>query len=196
MTKWVLAEACAQLGKWQRQGVHIRLSVNFAASNLKEDVVEEVKAQLDAHDIASHMLQIELTESSLMQDSVQVLSKLDQLVEHGVSLAIDDFGTGYSSLSYLQRLPVSVVKIDRSFINALGEGSREQKLVHSMIKLSHEMGYRVVAEGIEVPEAADLLRVMGCNEGQGYWFARPLEAAAFEEFRIGRSALVRSRPAA
>ncbi|MCK8782289.1 EAL domain-containing protein [Rhizobium sp. NTR19] len=179
MTKWVLATACNQLGEWRRQGIALTLSVNLAASNLKEDVVGELLSNLSLNDLPPGSLEVELTETSLMQDSAQVLAKLDEMVELGVNLAIDDFGTGYSSLSYLQRLPVSVVKIDRSFIRALGDGSREQKLVHSMIKLSHEMGYRVVAEGIEAPEAAELLRVMGCDEGQGYLFSRPLEVADF-----------------
>jgi EAL domain-containing protein (putative c-di-GMP-specific phosphodiesterase class I)/GGDEF domain-containing protein len=181
MTKWVLKAACAQLGKWQKQGIAMKLSVNFAASNLKEDVVGEVLARLAVNDLPRGAIEIELTETSLMHNSAQILSKLDRLVEQGVRLAIDDFGTGYSSLSYLQRLPVSVVKIDRSFIRALGDGSREQKLVQSMIRLSHEMGYRVVAEGIEVPETAELLGAMGCDEGQGYLFARPLEPAVFED---------------
>jgi EAL domain-containing protein (putative c-di-GMP-specific phosphodiesterase class I)/GGDEF domain-containing protein len=182
MTQWVLGTACRQLGAWRKQGIDIKLSVNFAASNMREDVVTEVLTCLASNHLPHQALEIELTESSLMQNSAQVLSKLDQLVENGISLAIDDFGTGYSSLSYLQRLPVDVVKIDRSFIKALGDGSREQKLVHSMIKLSHEMGYRVVAEGIEIPDAAEILRSMGCDEGQGYFFARPLEAATFEDF--------------
>nr|WP_262913720.1 EAL domain-containing protein [Rhizobium halophilum] len=182
MTRWVLDKAVRQLSAWRAQGFAMKLSVNFAASNLKEDVVEEILSVLAQHDVPCSLLEIELTEGSLMQNSAQVLAKLDRLVECGIGLAIDDFGTGYSSLSYLQRLPVSVVKIDQSFIRALGDGSREQKLVHSMIKLSHEMGYRVVAEGIEVPEAAELLRVMGCDEGQGYLFARPLELEAFDHF--------------
>lgn len=182
MTRMVLEKAVQQLGRWKSRGIGLKLSVNFAASNLKEDIVDEVLSVLAAYGVAGDMLEIELTEGSLMQNSAQVLAKLDRLVASGIRLAIDDFGTGYSSLSYLQRLPVSVVKIDRSFIMALGEGSREQKLVHSMIKLSHEMGYRVVAEGIEVPEAAELLRVMGCDEGQGYLFARPLELDAFGRF--------------
>ncbi|TCQ13029.1 sensor domain-containing phosphodiesterase [Rhizobium sp. PP-CC-3G-465] len=181
MTKWVLATACRQLGVWYNQGMSTKLSVNFAASNLKEDVVGEVMNSLTAHELPHQALEIELTESSLMQHSAQILQKLDQLVENGIGIAIDDFGTGYSSLSYLQRLPVSVIKIDRSFIQALGDGSREQKLVHSLIKLSHDMEYRVVAEGIEIPEAAELLRVVGCDEGQGYLFARPLETQAFED---------------
>ncbi|MFN7025173.1 MAG: EAL domain-containing protein [Pseudorhizobium sp.] len=185
MTRWVLDRAARQLSAWQTRGLSLKLSVNFAASNLKEDLVDEVFAVLVDHDVPYELLEIELTEGSLMQDSAQVLAKLDRLVECGISLAIDDFGTGYSSLSYLQRLPVSVVKIDRSFIMALGDGSREQKLVHSMIKLSHEMGYRVVAEGIEMAEAAELLRVMGCDEGQGYLFARPLELADFDRFIAG-----------
>lgn len=185
MTRWVLDRAARQLSAWQARGQSLKLSVNFAASNLKEDLVDEVFAVLADHEVPYELLEIELTEGSLMQDSAQVLAKLDRLVECGIGLAIDDFGTGYSSLSYLQRLPVSVVKIDRSFIMALGDGSREQKLVHSMIKLSHEMGYRVVAEGIELAEAAELLRVMGCDEGQGYLFARPLELADFDRFIAG-----------
>jgi EAL domain-containing protein (putative c-di-GMP-specific phosphodiesterase class I)/GGDEF domain-containing protein len=181
MTKWVLATACAQLGTWRKQGMAMKLSVNFAASNLKEDFVSEVLSFLAANDLPCQALEIELTETSLMQNSAQVLSKLETLVDQGITLAIDDFGTGYSSLSYLQRLPVSVIKIDRSFIRALGDGAREQKLVHSMIKLSHDMGYRVVAEGIETPEVAALLRAMECDEGQGYWFHRPLELDVFKD---------------
>lgn len=184
MTQWVLATACEQLGSWQKQGITMKLSINVAASNLKEDIVGEVLSRLSINDLPCRAIEIELTETSLMQNSAQTLSKLDQLVEHGVSLAVDDFGTGYSSLSYLQRLPVSIVKIDRSFIMAMSDGRREQTLVHSMIKLSHELGYRVVAEGIELPEAADLLRAMGCDEGQGYWFARPLERAAFADLLL------------
>ena len=184
MTKWVLARALRLLGEWGERAMDIKLSVNFAASNLKEDIVGELVSSLSAHNVDSRALEIELTESSLMQNSASVLDKLDQLVKNGINLAIDDFGTGYSSLSYLQRLPVTTVKIDRSFIQALGDGSREQKLVHSMIKLSHEMGYRVVAEGIELPEAAELLRAMGCDEGQGYWFARPLEIPALEDLLV------------
>lgn len=188
MTQWVLNHAVRQLRDWQDRGLTLKLSVNFAASNLKEDVVEEVLHCLSAAAVPCSSFEIELTESSLMHNSAQILCKLDRLVDAGIGLAIDDFGTGYSSLSYLQRLPVSVVKIDQSFIKALGDGAREQKLVHSMIKLSHEMGYRVVAEGIEMPEAAELLRVMGCDEGQGYLYARPLEIADFDRF-IGGSAL-------
>lgn len=182
MTRWVLDRAVRQLRDWQIRGKTLKLSVNFAASNLKEEVVDEVLDCLSASAVPCSSLEIELTESSLMHNSAQILCKLDRLVKAGIGLAIDDFGTGYSSLSYLQRLPVSVVKIDQSFIQALGDGAREQKLVHSMIKLSHEMGYRVVAEGIEMPEAAELLRVMGCDEGQGYLYARPLEIADFDRF--------------
>ncbi|MCJ8517323.1 EAL domain-containing protein (putative c-di-GMP-specific phosphodiesterase class I) [Pseudorhizobium tarimense] len=102
-----------------------------------------------------------------------MLAKLDRLVESGIGLGIDDFGKGYSSLSYLQRLPVSVVKIDRSFIRALGDGYREQKLVHSMIKLSREMDYRVVAEGIEMPEAADLCASWAATRDRAIFMRAP-----------------------
>jgi EAL domain-containing protein (putative c-di-GMP-specific phosphodiesterase class I) len=92
----------------------------------------------------------------------------------GIRLAIDDFGTGYSSLAYLQKLPADIVKIDRSFVSDMENGNRERVLVRSMIDLSHSLGYRVVAEGVETLEAADLLGVMGCDEIQGYWLSRPV----------------------
>ncbi|OLP62486.1 diguanylate phosphodiesterase [Xaviernesmea oryzae] len=185
MTQWVLTTALDLLKTWKAAGKKIKLSVNFSASNLKGDIVDSVLVALAVRGLDYSDLEIELTESTLMQNSTQVLEKLDRLVGSGVALAIDDFGTGYSSLSYLQRLPVSVVKIDRSFIMALRDGARERTLVQSMIKLSHEMGYRVVAEGIETGEAADMLRAMGCDEGQGYYYARPLEIGDFE--RMTRS---------
>jgi hypothetical protein len=103
-----------------------------------------------------------------------------------VRLAIDDFGTGYSSLAYLQRLPAQVVKIDQSFVREMANGEREQTLVRSMISLSHDLGYRVVAEGIETAEAADMLADMECDEGQGYMFARPMEVTEFERWVVGQ----------
>jgi len=126
------------------------------------------------------MLELEVTESAVMENSGRAASQLAALDEAGVHLAIDDFGTGYSSLSYLQRLPAKVVKIDQSFVRDLAEGDREQALVRSMISLSHDLDYRVVAEGIETKEAAQILTQLGCDEGQGYFFARPLELANFE----------------
>ncbi|RZL29235.1 MAG: EAL domain-containing protein [Sphingomonas sp.] len=117
-----------------------------------------------------------------MENSGRAAGQLAALDDAGIQLAIDDFGTGYSSLAYLQRLPAKVVKIDQSFVRDLANHEREQALVRSMISLSHDLDYRVVAEGIETMEAAELLKQMGCDEGQGYFFARPMELASFEQW--------------
>ncbi len=131
-------------------------------------------------------LELEVTESAVMKDATTALDRLTALAAAGLRLAIDDFGTGYSSLAYLQKLPAHVVKIDQSFVFGLETGEREQSLVRSMIEMSHGMGYRVVGEGTETAEAADLLQAMGCEEAQGYVFARPMEAADFEAWMRAR----------
>jgi EAL domain-containing protein (putative c-di-GMP-specific phosphodiesterase class I) len=125
-------------------------------------------------------LEIELTESAIMDHPEQALGMLRELSAAGICLAIDDFGTGHSSLAYLQRLPVHVVKIDQAFVRDLvrAEGS-DFVLVEAMIGLAHKMGFRVVAEGIETAEAAAVLRQIGCEEAQGFLFARPMEADEF-----------------
>jgi EAL domain-containing protein (putative c-di-GMP-specific phosphodiesterase class I) len=125
-------------------------------------------------------MELEVTESAVMQDAGQARRQLDALAAAGIRLAIDDFGTGYSSLAYLHDIPAQVVKIDRSFVLKLGNGEREQSLVRSMIGLSHDLSYRVVAEGVETVEAADQLAAMGCDEAQGYLYARPLEVEQFD----------------
>jgi EAL domain-containing protein (putative c-di-GMP-specific phosphodiesterase class I)/GAF domain-containing protein len=183
ITAWVLDTALRQLSRWQAAGIGIQLSINVSAANLDErDFAERVQLGLLANRVAPAMLELEVTESAVMDNSGNALCQLAALEEAGVRLAIDDFGTGYSSLAYLQKLPAQVVKIDQSFIRDLSEGERGRTLVRSMISLSHDLGYRVVAEGIETPEAADLLTGMGCDEGQGYLFGRPMELEQFEQW--------------
>lgn len=188
-TAWVLDSGLEQLGIWCAANMGIQLSINISAANLDEkDFARRVQLYLFKHRIPPAMLELEVTESAVMADSGQAISQLAALKAAGIRLAIDDFGTGYSSLAYLQRLPAQVVKIDQSFVRDLAKGEREQTLVRSMITLSHDLGYRVVAEGIETAEAAEMLAGMGCDEGQGYFFARPMELADFEQwFRRHRS---------
>jgi EAL domain-containing protein (putative c-di-GMP-specific phosphodiesterase class I) len=185
-TAWVLDKGLGQLGKWCAARLGIQLSINVSATNLDEnDFAQNVQLYLLKHRVPAAMLELEVTESAVMDNSGQALSQLVALEEAGIRLAIDDFGTGYSSLAYLQRLPAEVVKIDQSFVGDLTKGEREQTLVRSMISLSHDLGYRVVAEGIETIDAAEMLAEMGCDEGQGYYFARPMELAAFEQWLVG-----------
>ena len=187
-TAWVLDQSLKQLSAWEAAGLSCQVSINVSAANLREsDFVEKAEAALQKHKVAPHALEMEITESAVMTDAGQAFDTLERLSGTGIALAIDDFGTGYSSLSYLQRLPAKTVKIDRSFIGGLS--NRDQRavtLVRSMIKLSHEMGFRVVAEGVETTESLELLTGMGCEEAQGYLFARPMEAADFEQMlRLG-----------
>lgn len=180
MTDWVLRTATRQLRSWQDDGMEIRLSVNVSASNLDDaSFVDRVLAIIADEGVWPESLELEITESAVMKDATTALERLTALAGAGVRLAIDDFGTGYSSLAYLQKLPAHVVKIDRSFVSGMENGEREQSLVRSMISMSHGMGYSVVGEGVETAAAADLLGQMGCEEAQGYFFARPMEAVDF-----------------
>jgi EAL domain-containing protein (putative c-di-GMP-specific phosphodiesterase class I)/GGDEF domain-containing protein len=180
-TQWVLDTAMDQLAAWQRDGLAITLSANISAANLNEtDLCERITTGLTARELPFSSLEIELTESAIMDQPDQALGMLKRLQDAGICLAIDDFGTGHSSLAYLQRLPAQIVKIDQTFIRDLtGATGADLVLVETMIGLAHRLGYRVVAEGIETAEAAGILEQLGCEEAQGFWFARPMEADRF-----------------
>lgn len=183
MTAWVVDAALRQSSLWKASGMHIPLSVNISAANLEEvDFVQKIVLALLRHGVVPEMLELEVTESAIMKNAASCLAKLCALSEGGVRLSIDDFGTGYSSLSYLQKLPTTVVKIDQSFIRDLNLGLRQRNLVRSMIKLSQDLGYAVVAEGVETEEASSMLTTMGCDAAQGYLFAKPLPPAEFESW--------------
>lgn len=183
MTSTVLDMGLRQLGAWCAAGMDIQLSINVSATNLDEkDFAQQVQLYLLKHRVQASMLELEVTESAVMENTGQAMEQLNALDAAGICLAIDDFGTGHSSLAYLQRLPAKVVKIDQSFVRDLLKGEPEQTLVRSMISLSHDLGYRVVAEGIETAAAADMLAEVGCDEAQGYFFARPMEVADFEQW--------------
>jgi EAL domain-containing protein (putative c-di-GMP-specific phosphodiesterase class I)/GGDEF domain-containing protein len=180
MTSWVLETALAQLAAWRDSGLELQLSVNVSAGNLGErDFAERLQDALQRHGVPAQYLELEVTESAVMQNAAQGLAMLHSIVNAGVSIAIDDFGTGYSSLSYLQRLPAHVVKIDQSFMHDLATDQRRRALVSSIISLSHDLGYRVVAEGVEDETVLGLVEAAGCDEVQGYLFARPMPSQDF-----------------
>ncbi|AUW59342.1 sensor domain-containing phosphodiesterase [Sphingobium sp. SCG-1] len=179
-TEWVLQAGLMQIAEWQAVGLDVPLSINISAANLEEpDFAMRVQLYLLKHNVRSEMLELELTESAIMEHPEHALQQMNALKEAGVKIAIDDFGTGHSSLAYLQRLPADVVKIDQSFVRDITNGEREAQLVRSMISLSHGLGFRVVAEGVETAGVLDALRGMDCDEVQGYLFARPMETARF-----------------
>ncbi|OZI31841.1 sensor domain-containing phosphodiesterase [Bordetella genomosp. 10] len=175
LSRWVLRRSIEQAVEWQRRGFRFKVAVNVSAQDLDGpsyvDLMMELLAQ---HGIDPSGFKIEFTESALMTEPEEVASRLRRARDAGVTVVIDDFGTGYSNWIYLRELPATVVKIDQSFVRNLAAGERDQRLAHSIIELARSMGFRVVAEGIETREALELLRSWGCNEGQGYFIARPM----------------------
>ncbi len=187
-TQWVLDAAMSQLADWSHKGRDIAVSVNISAANFSEDdLIERIQLGLLKRGLRSDRLEIELTESAIMAQPDRALAMLHELAAAGICLAIDDFGTGHSSLAYLQRLPARVVKIDQAFIrNLTGAAGPDFVLVETMIGLAHKLGFRVVAEGIETAEAAAVLTRLGCEEAQGFWFARPMEPTPFVQWITDR----------
>ncbi|MBW2274303.1 MAG: EAL domain-containing protein [Deltaproteobacteria bacterium] len=182
--EWVLRTACAQAQAWQEAGYRpIRMSVNLSGRQIRRTtLVESVDRVLRESNLSPAHLELEITESTIMQDDDVTLEAFRELDEMGVGLALDDFGTGYSSLSYLRRFPISRVKIDRSFVNGVPDNKDDTILVAAVIAMARSLGLAVVAEGVETREQADFLRDSGCDELQGYLFSPAVPAEDFARF--------------
>lgn len=186
-TEWVLEAAMRQLAAWRLDGVRLQVAVNVSAVNLEEpDFSDRVLDGLARHGLSPACLALEMTESALMRKPKAAHDTMARLAEGGVKIAIDDFGTGYSSLAYLQDMPADVVKIDQSFVRGMEKDERTRALVTTMIKLSHDLGHRVVAEGVETEAVAQLLREAGCDEAQGYYYGRPMAPQALAAWLAAR----------
>ncbi|HEX9080399.1 MAG TPA: EAL domain-containing protein [Desulfuromonadaceae bacterium] len=185
--EWVLRSACRRNRAWQEQGLPaLRVSVNISARQVRDNgFVAMVTSVLAETGLSPLNLELELTESVVMSDSDDIVYKLLQLRELGVSISVDDFGTGYSSLSYLKHLPIDVLKIDRSFVMDIASDPDDAAIVTAVIAMAHSLNLRVIAEGVETGEQLAFLGERNCDEAQGYYFAKPLEAAQFEEFIRG-----------
>jgi diguanylate cyclase (GGDEF)-like protein len=176
LTRWVMREAVRQCGEWLREGLDLQVSVNISARDLmNRDLPEQVSALLTEHQVPAGLLCLEITESGFMEDPAHAQKVLDQLFELGVKLSIDDYGTGYSSLSYIMRLPVQELKIDRSFISRMAADEEISTIVRSTIDLGHNLGLKVVAEGVEDLSAWNALRKLGCDDAQGFFMSKPLD---------------------
>jgi len=174
----VLELAVADAAIWNRAGRNVRLAVNISPEHVRSGSIgTTVEQVLERHGLPASQLELELTEHVVLEQSDDAIRSIGKLREAGVTIAIDDFGTGYSSLAYLRRFPVDKLKIDRAFVAGLTESIRDTALVDAMISVALKLGLSVVAEGIESPEQAEILRGMGCPLGQGYWFGRPVPAA-------------------
>ena len=190
--QWVLETASRQAHAWHAGGLpsRLKMSVNLSARQMRDpDLIAHVRNALAESGLEPEHLILEITESFLIDDADASIATLGGLKELGISLAVDDFGTGYSSLSYLQRFPARILKIDKSFIDAVTTDPSVAALTEGIVRLAASLDLNVVAEGIEDPEQARRLQVMGCQYGQGYWFGRPMVATEIEELIMSDPAL-------
>jgi diguanylate cyclase (GGDEF)-like protein len=179
LTDLVLEASIGAIASLDQRGHHLGIAVNLSAQDLLDELLcDRIERRLDQFDVDATRLTLEITEGTLLYDGPRTRSTIERLHDIGVHLSIDDFGIGYSSLSYLRQLPVSELKIDRSFVTNLVVDAQDETIVRSTIDLGHNLGLQVVAEGVETNEVADRLRVLGCDIAQGFGICRPL---AFEQ---------------
>jgi EAL domain-containing protein (putative c-di-GMP-specific phosphodiesterase class I) len=180
VTDHVLQVAVSHLQRLRSGGHHLSLAVNLSTHDLLDELLpDRVMRQLDRYEVDPTLLTLEITESSLLIDAPRARQTIERLNRHGVRLSVDDFGTGYSSLSYLRHLPVSELKIDRSFVAQLLFDEQDEVIVRSIIELGHNLGMQVVAEGVETDEVLNLLRTFSCDLAQGYGICRPVPLDQF-----------------
>jgi EAL domain-containing protein (putative c-di-GMP-specific phosphodiesterase class I) len=186
---YVLNEACRQLKLWQTEHPESPdyISVNLSVRQFQREghVVDEVRGALARNGLRGPHLMLEITESVLMEDRAPIVRDLEALRKMGVRIAIDDFGTGYSALSYLREFPIDTVKMDRSFVNNLGDGSADSALVRSVVELGEALDMQIIAEGIEAQGQLDSVTGLRCDVGQGYFFAPPLDVNAMRDLLNG-----------
>jgi EAL domain-containing protein (putative c-di-GMP-specific phosphodiesterase class I) len=177
LTTAVLESALERVSTWRALGHDLSIAVNLSArSFLDARLADEIPELLTAHDLPADCLELEITESMLMHDPSRARVTLERLAAVGVGLSVDDFGTGYSSLAHLKRLPVDTIKIDKSFVLDMAHDEADEAIVRSTIELAHNLGLRVVAEGVESAEAWMRLGALGCDLAQGFHLSHPLPA--------------------
>ena len=189
---WVLAEATRQLSLWHQNRIRVpKVSVNLSARQFSDgNLHQRIQRILGYSGIPAACLELELTESILMQDVGAAMNTLNDLKSLGLCIAIDDFGTGYSSLNYLKQFPIDVLKIDRSFVDGLPQGEQDGQIARAIIAMAHSLNMTVIAEGVETQEQLDFLRNHACDEVQGYLLGRPMTAQQFESQFFGDNLLI------
>jgi diguanylate cyclase (GGDEF)-like protein len=183
--EWILESACRQTKHWHEQGFPIEIAVNLSPRQFQQhDLERKIREILEKTGLVPSYLNLEVTESSIMNNADAAVSILRGLRNAGVKISIDDFGTGYSSLGYLQKLPIDILKIDKSFVSDVSANPDDAALIITIISLAHNLRLRVVAEGVETEEQLKFLHLMKCDEWQGYFYSRPVNADAFESLLI------------
>ncbi len=186
----VMRSACFQTRKWQLQGLSdLRIAVNVSARQFQQkDFIDKVIHTLGESGLDPSCLELELTETSIMENPESAAKLLTEVRQLGVRVAVDDFGTGYSSLSYLKRLPIDTLKLDRSFVNGVTTDPDDAALVMAVVTLAHNLRLRVVAEGVETSEQLNFLKLLRCDEGQGYLFSKPQPVEVIEQILLKENA--------
>jgi EAL domain-containing protein (putative c-di-GMP-specific phosphodiesterase class I)/GGDEF domain-containing protein len=194
MTLWVLQQSLLQCRAWSEMNLDTNVAVNLSMWNLEaQELPEQIEALLRDTGVPAENLELEITETSIMNDPQRVIRTLHRIRDLGVKFAIDDFGTGYSSFAYLTKLPVSCIKIDKSFVQNIEADRDSSVIVKSIIDLGHNLGLKVVAEGVETSQAMELLRNFQCDEVQGYYLCRPITADMMTKFLTEPPATVTDR---
>ncbi|MDP1766385.1 MAG: EAL domain-containing protein, partial [Methylotenera sp.] len=182
--QWVLETACAQLMEWQNNPVtqDLSLAINVSARQFRQaNFVEQIQSMLAKFDISPHKLKLELTESLVFDNIADSIRKMRELRAIGINFAMDDFGTGYASLIYLKSLPLSQIKIDRSFVRDIAIDRDDEIIVQTIISMAHNLGLEVIAEGVETVEQLEFLRKNGCKAFQGHLFSKPISQVDFTQ---------------
>jgi diguanylate cyclase (GGDEF)-like protein len=186
LTRYVLERCIAQCAEWRRAGRDLSVAVNLSVRNLLDrDLPDDIERLLEKHELPAEALQLEITESMLMSDPERALATVTRLSALGARISVDDFGTGYSSLANLRRFPIDELKIDRSFVSPMLNDESDLIIVRSTINLGHDLGLRVIAEGVEDEETLRRLARLGCDLAQGYHMSRPLPADLFADWMAG-----------
>ena len=184
---WVLEQACRQISSLIRKNImpaNAKVAVNLSAKQFTDpDLAGRIRNVLEITEIPPRCLELEITESTLMDDVVAIRI-MQEIKSTGVSIAIDDFGTGYSSLSYIKRFPIDVLKVDRSFVMDIPDDKNDMAITAAVIAMAHKLDLNVVAEGVETDEQLQYLRLNNCDEGQGYLFSRPLSLGQLHQYLV------------
>lgn len=177
--QWVIDEACRQAGAWRQRGLRMRVAINISGHQMRQDdLVDKIQAALQRHGIPPARLTCEITETVAMEDTAHTRAAFERLRNAGLHVSIDDFGTGHSSLAALRRLPAAELKIDGTFVSDLASSEEAQTIVRAIVQMAHTLDMKVVAEGVETEAQRDMLVGLGCDELQGYLFAKPMSATA------------------
>ena len=192
--EWVFEQAAYQVRLWLNKKIELNVAVNLSVYDLQHhDIVASIQRTLEKYSLSPDYFTVEVTESAMMANPEKSISKLQDIDKMGVRIAIDDYGTGYSSLSYLKKLPVDELKIDKSFVMQMDNDENDAIIVRSTIDLAHNLGLKVVAEGVESKEISDLLLMLGCDTSQGYYWSKPIPSEEFENWLAKNNYLITSK---